>query len=97
MKNPLIRDSFDYEYLLAPAEEEAMEIKRRLICPVHRRKVRMCCDYDNDGINAHITGYCCKEFAAKVREALEELELFDRISIEKLNTLPKRPVKSKTT
>lgn len=76
-------DCFGGEDALAAAKEEANEIKQAMPCPVHKRKVSFKCDYNNSGLNAYITRYCCLEHAKRVAEAFEEAELFDRVRIEK--------------
>lgn len=51
-------------------------------CPVHHRKILFQCDYDDSGLNAYITRYCCLEHAKRVAKAFEEAELFNHIFIE---------------
>lgn len=78
-------DPFGGEFGLAAAKEEANEIKKSMPCPVHKRKILFQCDYDNAGLNAYITRYCCLEHAKRVAKAFKEAELFDHIYIENQN------------
>lgn len=74
---------FGGEDALAAVKEEANEIKKSMPCPVHKRKILFQCDYDDSGLNAYITRYCCLEHAQRVAKAFKEAELFDHIHIEK--------------
>ena len=74
-----------YEYgetALAAAVPEANEIKKKMICPVHKRKILFKYDYTDAGTNAYITRYCCLEHAQRVAQAFKDAELFDNVSIE---------------
>lgn len=71
-----------YESDLSFSIKEAKAIKAKMPCPKHRRKVLFTADYDNDGVNAYITRYCCREHAERVAKAFEEAQLFNRIEIE---------------
>lgn len=74
-----------YEYAenaLAENLPIANEIKKNMICPVHKRKILFKYDYLNDGTHAYITRYCCLQHAKRVAKAFEEAQLFDHICIE---------------
>jgi len=79
----MFSNPFGGESGLAYAKEEANEIKKSMPCPVHKRKILFQCDYDDSGVNAYITRYCCLEHAKRVAQAFKEAELFDHIYIEK--------------
>ncbi len=79
----MFSDPFGGETALAVAKEEANEIKKSMMCPIHKRKILFQCDYDDAGLNAYITRYCCFEHAKRVAKAFKEAELFDHIYIEK--------------
>ena len=78
----MFQDPFGGESALAYSKEEANEIKKSMPCPVHHRKVLFKCDYDDAGLNAYITRYCCIEHAKRVAQAFKDTELFDHIHIE---------------
>lgn len=69
------------ESSLAVNVPKAQEIKKRLVCPVHNRKVLFGYDYDNSGTHAYITRYCCPEHAKVVADAFKEAQLFDFVTI----------------
>ena len=71
-----------YESDLSFSIKEAKAIKAKMPCPKPRRKVLFTADYDNDGVNAYITRYCCREHAERVAKAFEKAQLFNRIEIE---------------
>lgn len=74
-----------YEYAetsLAENVPVAKEIKKNMICPIHKRKVLFQYDYSNDGTHAYITRYCCLEHAQSVMKAFVKAKLFDHVSIE---------------
>jgi hypothetical protein len=81
----MFSDPFGGEFGLAVAKDKANEIKKSMPCPVHKRKILFQCDYDDSGLNAYITRYCCLEHAKRVAKAFKEAELFDHIYIEKQN------------
>ena len=81
----MFSNPFGGEDALAVAKEEANVIKKSMPCPVHKRKILFQCDYDDFGLNAYITRYCCLEHAKRVAQAFKEAELFDHIYIEKQN------------
>lgn len=70
-----------YESDLSFSIKEANAIKAKMLCPKHRRKVLFTADYDDDGVNAYITRYCCREHAERVAKAFEKAQLFNRIEI----------------
>lgn len=74
-------DIFGGEDALASAKEEATDIKNSMPCPVHKRKISFKCDYDNSGLNAYITRYCCLDHAKRVAQAFKDAELFDRVCV----------------
>lgn len=78
----MFSNPFGGESGLAVAKEEANKIKKSMSCPVHKRKVLFQCDYDDEGLNAYITHYCCREHAERVANAFKKAELFDHVYIE---------------
>lgn len=58
----------------------ANEIKKKMICPVHRRKILFNGNF-TDGCVLMITRYCCREHAECVAQAWKETELFNHIYI----------------
>ena len=74
---------YDYgETALLASVPKAREIKKNMICPVHRRKILFDYDYTDAGTNVYITRYCCLEHAQRVAQAFKDAELFDNIHIE---------------
>ena len=57
-----------YELDFMGQTESLGKTLRGLKCPVHRKAVRVSCDYDRneDVTEAEITKCCCKEFACQV-------------------------------
>ena len=68
-----------FESDLSFSFKEAKAIKAKMLCPKHRRKVLFTADYDDDGVNAYITLYCCREHSESVAKAFEKAQLFNRI------------------
>lgn len=74
---------FSGESVLPLAQDAVKALKPKLICPIHHRKrCSILLDYDENGVNAYISGCCCKEFAQVIAQALTEIEFIDTISIE---------------
>ena len=65
-------------------EENAKEALKNLRCPIHNRKGRVSFNYDNNGVYAQITKYCCLTHAQSMANALENAESFDHIEIKNL-------------
>ena len=76
----------DPESVLGYNIETAKPIVRLLTCHIHRRKARVTFDYDDRGQIAHVSKYCCQDFAEEVADKLAKLEIFDYIEIGHLKT-----------
>lgn len=82
MSKYLIIDStFEFEYALSSAEKQVKPIVHDMICPVHQRRVSLSSYYDNNGIYADITSYCCLEFANHMANVFEETDIFDHVTV----------------
>ncbi len=75
-----------YEGELAANSKKLGKIKKTK-CPVHKKSVRLVCDYDLDGVYAHITKCCCHEHAKRVSKALKDVIDFDEITLENCDGL----------
>jgi len=68
--------------LFVSVPEAKKVIKQLKSCPIHKLKPVMLYDYDDSRTYAHITKYCCLNYAQTVAKALESAQLFDYINIE---------------
>ena len=75
---------FDPESTLDIAKPMANDIKTKMICPIHKKRVRLSFDYDYDGANAYIVFYCCRNHAEMVADSIKEIEMFNNIEIKNL-------------
>lgn len=75
---------FDPEMDLYLATPLANKVKSKLVCPIHHKRVRLVLEFDNDGANANIVFYCCRDHADTVAQALSEIEFINNVIIKKL-------------
>jgi hypothetical protein len=77
----------DFNY--SPEDELAFvqpEIKilfKDFRCPVHKRKAKIESDYDNEGLNAYVSEYCCPQFAQQVEQILWDTQRFRTVTVDK--------------
>ena len=73
---------FSGESVLPLAQDAVKALKPKLICPIHHRKrCSILLDYDENGVNAYISGCCCREFAEHIAKALKKIQFLDTIDI----------------
>lgn len=75
-------NTFDPEMDYVNAVPQAKKIKSSIICPIHHRKALTSFDYDNDGVNAYVTRYCCLDLAKQVSAAFLKAKIFNHVYIQ---------------
>jgi len=72
----------DFELELSQAEPEAKFLISCLVCPVHKKKCRVECDYDNTGLNAYVKNCCCKKIGEVAFYLLDYTGNFQHIEVD---------------
>ena len=74
--------SYYNELSFAAAKEYIKEIEQSFFCECHKKRARLFCDYDSDGINAYIIKCCCLDYAHIIAHALYEGALCRNVYLE---------------
>ncbi|MDY3512991.1 hypothetical protein PG303_07170 [Riemerella anatipestifer] len=72
----------DPETQLMQAKPTAKYLIRCLVCPTHKRKLRVECDFDDTGVRAFLSKCCCKPITEVALTLLENTQLFHTIEVE---------------
>lgn len=76
----------DYELELAHAKPIAKFLVRFLVCPTHKTKLRVDCDFDRFGVNAYVSKCCCGDMEKVVFTLLNNTQLFQKIQIKYIDS-----------